>query len=85
MTKQQRIESQIEFQHITGSLKFQTKNDVYYIEMESYWNGDVFVQGFNVRSDKGINHFDNGLLWATFNEAYRAVNMAIENEYFDNK
>lgn len=61
----------------TGEIKFQTNNHWYKIEliMDEYT-----PLGWNVSSSSGINHYENGLLHKTFDQAYKYMKQAIKNE-----
>lgn len=63
-------------------LVYETIEDVYTISYidhselnaEEYKNG-----GFNVTSKNGLDHFANGLLHATFEQAYKSMISTIKN------
>ncbi len=60
-----------------GNLRFITEKHRYYIE--ALQDEGKFL-GWNVSSSSGINHFENGLLHKTFEQAFKAMKSAIKNE-----
>jgi len=60
-------------QTISGSIRFEAKNDTYFIEECLYSAGC-----FNVRSSNGINHEANGAIYGTLEEAFKIVKSLIK-------
>lgn len=61
----------------SGCLRFHTEKHWYDVEMIKE---DHKFLGWNVSSSSGINHYENGLLHKTFEQAFKAMKSAIKNE-----
>lgn len=61
----------------SGTLRFHTAKHWYAVEAIKE---DAKFLGWNVSSSSGINHYENGLLHKTFEQAFKAMKSAIKNE-----
>lgn len=61
----------------SGTIIFKTAKYSYIVELIE---DDYVALGWNVRSNSGINHYENGLLHKTFEQAYKAMKEAIKYE-----
>lgn len=66
-----------------SGLVYETDEDVYMISYIPHWElnpKEYESGGFNLTSKKGIDHYANGLLHTTFEQAFKAMKSSIKNE-----